>query len=122
MTTIPDTHPIHYEAARFDLRVRGLLDSYRPSTGKTRYTIQLVHQPCETYTKYFCTIWADDPAQLIDDTTETLSALEDTVNIFSTELFEYLSGDMFGDKSKTFTIKNVPCLCMSANSAVMKRA
>ena len=100
---VPADHPIHYEAARHSLHVRQLIDSPRLE-GHTRWTLQLVYQPSQTYRKYFTTAWEDDPERLLDETTRILTQTEDTMNIFKTGLFKYLSAEMIGDKPITLTI------------------
>ncbi len=69
------------------------------------FAVQFVFSPHESYEKYFCTRRSRDFYALV---AETISALEVLpVNIFSTALFEFLSGEMIGDKDVVLTIKDV---------------
>jgi hypothetical protein len=70
-----------------------------------RYALMLAYRPNPTYEKYFTTAYYDSLSELFALVGETLE--DDNVNIFSSNLFEYLSGEMIGDKSITLTIKDV---------------
>jgi hypothetical protein len=71
------------------------------------YAIQFVYRPADnpSYEKWFVSVWRDDLGELFDMVRETLESEE--MNIFSTNLFEFLSGEMIGDKEITLTIQDV---------------
>jgi len=75
------------------------------------YAAQLIYQPHRSYMKGFGTPWyksLEDLRQSVMDTFAHVKGLgELDVNIFSAEMFEYLSAEMLGDKSISMTIKNV---------------
>ena len=69
------------------------------------YAVQFVFSPHESYEKYFCTRRSRDFYALVAETISVLEVLP--VNIFSTALFEFLSGEMIGAKDVVLTIKDV---------------
>lgn len=103
---LPDwVNDINLFLANYGLSIRQLL------TNSAGIAAQVVYQ-ATSYTKYYMT-----PAQeseealyrLVYETIEIITELEadDIMNIFSTPLFEYLSGEMLGENDVTLTIKEV---------------
>lgn len=78
-------------------------------TNGSVFGIQFWYTPFPTYSKYFCAGRAESAEQLFLETKENLLSLmeSDAMNIFSTDLFEYMTGEMIGDASVTLTIKSV---------------
>jgi len=81
------------------------------------YGLQFWYEPIETYGKYFCAGRAASPDLLLDAMEQTIRTLmeADAMNIFSTDLFEYMTGEMIGDKSVTLTISEVELQDVTSN-------
>lgn len=77
-----------------------------------RYTACLEYRPCSTSTKGFHTPMYQSLPELAQSVMDTFAPAKgnkeiDKVNIFSSEMFEYLSAEMLGDKAVSMTIKSV---------------
>lgn len=97
--------PINKVLSQYDMRLRQLLRSSKGVAAQVEYN-------ANGFMKYSATPWVKDERALYELVYETLEVVskvseENRMNIFSSELFKYLTGEMIGDGEITMTIKDV---------------
>ncbi len=111
---IPTRANLDIAAARHKMQVYRYL-KFQDGDEPTRHQIQFAHARPD-FLKLFSTYQSTDLEALINEAIWTFdhTPKDSKMNIFSTELFQYISGDMIGSGSITLTIADVTMKSLSS--------